>query len=155
MSVGFTKGKLEEKDKIRAMHIETESKYANAALLALSSKFGKTKSTFPGERHMRFFPEYNRVRSIENQNKIVQARKRQGNFLTAIRRVYNGDILVLDKRAKLPKGGFLPTLRCALPTSSVNNTKALNAALPTAINLSLTEDGRTEGRDTSGPAWNI
>ena len=42
-------------------------------------------------------------------------------------------------------------VRCQL--LSVNKTRALNAALAAANNFSLTEDGRTEGGNTSGPAW--
>lgn len=145
MNTGYTPGKLEEKDKIRAIHIETESKHANAAMLELSEKFGKTKSTFPGERRMRFFPEYSKVRSIENQNKIVIAKKRQGNFLNAIGKVFNNDLLILDKRAKLPTGDCLPTLRRMIGQIKSFQPGMQHLPLFHNVDLAYSRDGNASG----------
>ena len=65
---------------------------------------------------MRFFPEFNRVRSTDNQNKIKEMRKRQGQFLDIIDKVYSHDIHLLDLRhtykdPTTKKGVTLPTLR--------------------------------------------
>ena len=94
---------------------------------------------------MRFFPKYNQVQSIENQNKIVQARKHQGNFLKAIGKVYYNDILVLDKRAKLTKGGFLPTLRQMI--SQIKSFQPGMDHLPLfhSVDLAYGRDGNTTG----------
>ena len=63
----------------------------------MSQHYGKSKSTLPGGRRMRFFPEYHRVRTIDNQNKILEMKKRQATFLDVIQRAYSNDIHLLDK----------------------------------------------------------
>lgn len=52
ISKGWSKGKLQEADKIRAIHIEVEAKHSIKALQALSKHFGKRNSVLPGGRRM-------------------------------------------------------------------------------------------------------
>ena len=116
INIGWRSGPLPEEEKIRAIHIEVEAKHTREALTLLSNKFGKTTSTLPGGRRMRFFPEFNRVRSVDNQNKIKEMRKRQGQFLNIIDKVYSHEIHLLDSRhtfkdPKTKTGVTLPTLR--------------------------------------------
>ena len=63
---------------------------------------------------MRFFPDFSRVRSLENQNKILEMQKRQGTFLNTVEKVFSTDIHLLDKKIVI-KGGdndrTIPTLR--------------------------------------------
>ena len=98
ISKGWQAGQMANADKIRAIHVEVDAKVARKALELLSTNFGKSKSTLPGGRRMRFFPEINRVRSQDNQNKILEMRKRQGIFLDTIEKSYSNDIHLLDKQ---------------------------------------------------------
>ena len=97
ISKGWQAGQMEASDKIRAIHVKVDAKIARKALEQLSSNFGKSKSTLPGGRRMRFFPEITRVRSQDNQNKILEMQKRQGIFLNTIEKAYSTDIHLLDK----------------------------------------------------------
>ena len=116
ISIGWRSGPIDEENKIRAIHIEVEHSEARNALSLLSNKFGKTMSTLPGGWRMRFFPEFTRVRSVANQNKIKEMRKRQGHFLNIIEKIYSKDLHLLDhihtyKDPNTNQGVALPTLR--------------------------------------------
>ena len=115
ISKGWQSGPMDDAEKIRAIHVEVDSKVAKKALESLSTHFGKSRSTLPGGRRMRFFPEFNRVRSQDNQNKILEMRKRQGNFLQTVEKVFSNNIHLLDKQIHV-KGDdnttkVIPTLR--------------------------------------------
>ena len=88
--------------------------------------------------------------SIENQNNMVEARKRQGNFLNAIGTVFNNDIMVLDKNVKVvtnsaDKPEKLPTLRKMI--SEIMSFQPGMGHLPLfhSVDLAYGRDGKTSG----------
>ena len=52
---GYCKGTMSDAEKICAIHVEVEASKAQEALKVLSQHYGKSKSTLPGGRRMRFF----------------------------------------------------------------------------------------------------
>ena len=75
---------MAEEDKIRAIHVEVEASNAQEALKTMSKHYGKSKSTLPGGQRMRFFPEYHRVRTVDNQNKILEMKKAKQHSLMSL-----------------------------------------------------------------------
>ena len=90
------KGKIPEKDKVRALHVIIDSIGWQQTLKTLSDKYGKSDNGFPNNRRLRFYPHWLKIQSTLTQQKVLKAIQRQKTFMDLIQTETNQDILSLE-----------------------------------------------------------
>ena len=75
------KGPIEEKDKLKALHVEINAIHHQRKFTTLSNKYGISETGFPGGRNMQLFPVKNKTKSDHSNKKLMKYVLRQKSFL--------------------------------------------------------------------------
>mmetsp|Transcript_9447 Transcript_9447/g.10792 ORF Transcript_9447/g.10792 Transcript_9447/m.10792 type:complete len:167 (+) Transcript_9447:84-584(+) len=121
------KGDIDEKEKVRALHIEINAIRQHQNFTLLSNHYGRSETGFAG-RKLRLFPVKNKTKSDYSHKKLIKAILRQKSFLDLVQSDTNADILTLDTRE-----GELDTHRVLL--SQLMSTKYPNLPLFLSVDL--------------------
>ena len=89
---------MEEKLKVKALHIEINAIRHQQNFITLSNKYVILETGFPGVRNMPLLPVKNKTKSDHSNKKSMKSVLRQKPFLEVIQHDTNADILILDTK---------------------------------------------------------
>ena len=87
---------MEEKEKVKELHVEINAIRYQQRFTTLSNKYGISETGFPGGRNMRLLQVKDKKKSDHSNKKLMKSVLRQKSFLEVIQSDTNTDILTLD-----------------------------------------------------------